>query len=560
MEELYDLWYNYFMKRRAFLMDNSTKATVENMTISAELASTIAELKASISSLNALVESLKSDNEYLKNNNDLLREENAYLKRKLFGVKSEKMPCSVEQLSLFDEAEQECEPELLEEITYKRAKKKQKGTLEIKLDNLKHVKEVYDIDEKDRICDICGTKMHRVGEEFVRHEVVYEPAKLYVKDIYRKTYECRNCRKRGKVVMLKAGTPAPVIPHSFTSPSVLSQVITDKFVNHMPLYRQEAEWKRLGLDLSRTTMANWLIIASREYFIPIVNRMHEILVVEKYVHSDETTVQVLNEPGKPATSKSYMWVYSSIRESSKPIRIFEYKPDRKAENPQKFLENFSGTLISDGYGGYNNISGVVNAYCWAHARRKFYEALPADMKDVSDTLAYTGLKKIAKLFAIEKEIDTLPPEDKVKIRQEKSKPLVDDFFSWCADAQNKSLTRSKIGKAIQYALNLEKGLRVYLDDGLVPMTNSLDERNIRPFTVSRKNWLFSTSTKGADASASIFSLIETAKANRLSPFDYIEYILEIMPQIDIIQHPEKIDWFMPWSDLSIPLMEDHSLR
>ncbi len=548
MEELYDLWYNYFMKRRAFLMDNSTKATVENMTISAELASTIAELKASISSLNALVESLKSDNEYLKNNNDLLREENAYLKRKLFGVKSEKMPCSVEQLSLFDEAEQECEPELLEEITYKRAKKKQKGTLEIKLDNLKHVKEVYDIDEKDRICDICGTKMHRVGEEFVRHEVVYEPAKLYVKDIYRKTYECRNCRKRGKVVMLKAGTPAPVIPHSFTSPSVLSQVITDKFVNHMPLYRQEAEWKRLGLDLSRTTMANWLIIASREYFIPIVNRMHEILVVEKYVHSDETTVQVLNEPGKPATSKSYMWVYSSIRESSKPIRIFEYKPDRKAENPQKFLENFSGTLISDGYGGYNNISGVVNAYCWAHARRKFYEALPADMKDVSDTLAYTGLKKIAKLFAIEKEIDTLPPEDKVKIRQEKSKPLVDDFFSWCADAQNKSLTRSKIGKAIQYALNLEKGLRVYLDDGLVPMTNSLDERNIRPFTVSRKNWLFSTSTKGADASASIFSLIETAKANRLSPFDYIEYILEIMPQIDIIQHPEKIDWFMPWSD------------
>ena len=529
-------------------MGNSTKATVESMTIaSADLASTIAELKASIASLNALVESLKSDNEYLKNNNDLLREENAYLKRKLFGVKSEKMPCSVEQLSLFDEAEQECEPELLEEITYKRAKKKQKGTLEIKLDNLKHVKEVYDIDEKDRICDICGTKMHRVGEEFVRHEVVYEPAKLYVKDIYRKTYECRNCRKRGKVVMLKAGTPAPVIPHSFTSPSVLSQVITDKFVNHMPLYRQEAEWKRLGLDLSRTTMANWLIIASREYFIPIVNRMHEILVEEKYLHADETPIQVLNEPGKPATSKSYMWVYSSIRESSKPIRIFEYKPDRKAENPQKFLEDFNGTLISDGYGGYN-IEGAVNAYCWAHARRKFYEALPADMKDASDTLAYTGLKKISKLFAIEKEIDTFPPEDKVKIRQKKSKPLVDDFFSWCADAQNKSLTRSKIGKAIQYALNLEKGLRVYLDDGLVPMTNSLDERNIRPFTVSRKNFLFCASTKGADASASIFSLIETAKANRLSPFDYIEYILEIMPQIDIIQHPEKIDWFMPWSD------------
>ena len=158
-------------------------------------------------------------------------------------------------------------------------------------------------------------------------------------------------------------------------------------------------------------------------------------------------------------------------------------------------------------------------------------------------------KQIDGLSTLVKEIDTFPLGNKVKVRQEKSKPLVDDLFSWCADAQDKSLAQSKIGKEIQYALNLEKGLRVYLDDGLVPMTNSLNERNIRSFTVSRKNWLFAASTKGADASALIFSLIETAnKANRLSPFDYIEYILEIMQRIDIIQHPEKIDWFMPWSD------------
>ena len=535
------------MKRRAILMGNSTKATVENMTIaSADLASTIAELKASIASLNALVESLKSDNEYLKNNNDLLREENAYLKRKLFGVKSEKMPCSVEQLSLFDEAEQECEPEFLEEITYKRAKKKQKGTLEIKLDNLKHVKEVYDIDEKDRICDICGTKMHRVGEEFVRHEVVYEPAKLYVKDIYRKTYECRNCRKRGKVVMLKAGTPAPVIPHSFTSPSVLSQVITDKFVNHMPLYRQEAEWKRLGLDLSRTTMANWLITASREYFIPIVNRMHEILVEEKYLHSDETTVQVLNEPGKPATSKSYMWVYSSIRESSKPIRIFEYKPDRKAENPQKFLENFSGTLISDGYGGYNNIEGVVNAYCWAHARRKFRDSLPNDLENAENTLPIIAMNKIKKLFAIEKEIEALSPDKKVKIRQLKSKPLIDDFFSWCKSNQNATAS-AKLSRAFKYVLNHEEGLRQYLYDGYIPMTNSLDERVIRPFTTGRKNWLFSASVSGAESSANAYSIIETAKANGLDPYKYLTTIFTYLPSQDLIKNPEIIDEFLPWS-------------
>ena len=169
------------------------------------------------------------------------------------------------------------------------------------------------------------------------------------------------------------------------------------------------------------------------------------------------------------------------------------------------------------------------------------------MKDASDTLAYTGLKKIAKLFAIEKEIDTFPPGDKVKIRQERSKLLVDDFFSWCKDNQNKVLTASKTGKAIQYALNYEAGLRSFLDDGLLPMTNSVDERTIRLFSVGRKNWLFSTSTKGAEASAAVFSLIGTAKA-RLDPYDYIEFILDYLPQQDLVEDPERLDWFLPWSE------------
>ncbi len=412
-------------------MADSTTGTVENLSlVIANLSQSIEELKATIASqdttiasLNGTIDSLKSDNEYLKNNNDLLREENAYLKRKLFGTRSEKMSYSQDQLSLFDEAENECEPELLEDISYTRAKKKQKGTLDIKLANLKHVKKVYDIDAKERICDECGSQLSYAGEEFVRHEVVYEPAKLYVKDIYRKTYECRNCRKNGKSVMFKSGTPKPVIPHSFASPSVLSQVIIDKYVNHMPLYRQESEWKRLGLQLSRTTMANWIIIAAKEYFIPIVDRMHELMIQESHIHCDETPVQVLNEPGKKATSQSYMWVYSSIKESQRPIKIFEYKPDRKSTNPQQFLKGFKGTIITDGYYGYNHIEGITNAYCWAHARRKFYETLPVDMKKASGTLANTALEKMAKLFALEKEMETLSSDEKVKMRQERSKPV-----------------------------------------------------------------------------------------------------------------------------------------
>ena len=316
----------------------------------------------------------------------------------------------------------------------------------------------------------------------------------------------------------------------------------------MPLYRQEAEWKRLGLKLSRTTMANWIILASREYFIPLVNRMHELLVQETHLHCDETFVQVLNEPGKAATSKSYMWVYSSIKESQRPVRIFEYRPDRSAANPQNFLKGFKGTIITDGYQGYSHIDNVSNAYCWAHVRRKFFDALPVDLKDNSSTLAKTAVDKIAKLFVIEREIEDFSAEEKVKVRQEKSKPLLDDFFSWCQTNENRVLMRSKLGKAISYALKYEKGLRLYLKDGYVPMTNSLDERTLRPFTVGRRSWLFSNSVKGAEASAAAFSLIETAKANNLDPYDYIEYLLEIMPNIDFMKSPEKLDDFLPWSE------------
>ena len=170
------------------------------------------------------------------------------------------------------------------------------------------------------------------------------------------------------------------------------------------------------------------------------------------------------------------------------------------------------------------------------------------MKKASGTLANTALEKMAKLFALEKEMETLSSDEKMIMRQKRSKPLVDDFFLWCTSSQNKVLTGSKTGKAIQYALNYEGGLRTFLEDGLIPMTNSLDERTIRPFTVGRKNWLFSTSTKGAEASATVFSLIETAKANKLDPYGYIEFILDYLPQQDLIEQPEILDWFLPWSE------------
>lgn len=490
---------------------------------------------------------LTTEVQELKNENALLKEENDYLKKKLFGTKSETAKAlGIEQFSFFDEAEQVCDPKLLEEISYKRAKKK---NLDVKLKDLPCEEVILCLSNDDQRCPRCGNDLKSIGKEFVRREVQFIPAKLVVKKIYRMTYECRNCKKGGNIMMVKAGIPAPVIPHSYAFAESVAHVMKEKFVNGVPLYRQEQEFKRLGLELSRATMANWVIIASKDWIKPIVERMHEELLKEQYTHADETTIQVLKEPDKKSTTKSYMWVYASIKESKKPIRIFDYKQTRAGYNPANFLKGFQGAVITDAYAGYNNLEGVKNVYCWAHARRKFSDSMPKGIKNKNETLAQEGLKKIAALFKIEKEIEELSADEKIKVRQEKAKLLVDDFFSWCGKHKSEVLSKSKIHKAFQYALNHKKGLSEYLNDGYLPMTNSLDERTIRMFTIGRKNWLFSTSVKGAESSAAAYSVIETAKANGLDPYLYLSTIFKYLPSQDLVNEPEAIEKFLPWSEL-----------
>ncbi len=502
-----------------------------------------------LSDMTSLIEKLTTEIQELKNENALLKEENEYLKKKLFGTKSEKAKTlGIEQFSFFDEAEQECDPQLLEEINYKRAKKKKKN-LDAKLDNLPCEEIILCLADDDKSCPRCGHELNTVGKEYVRKEVQYIPAKLVVKKIYRMSYECRNCKKGGDIMMVKTGIPAPVIPHSYASAESIAHVMKEKFVNGVPLYRQEQEFKRLGLELSRATMANWVIIASHDWLKPLIQRMHEEMLKEHYVHADETTIQVLREPDKKSTTKSYMWVYASIKEAEKAIRIFEYKPTRAGYNPAQFLEGFRGAVITDAYAGYNSLEGVTNVYCWAHARRKFTDSMPKDVKGKSETLAQTGLKKIAALFKIEKDIEQLSAEEKAQIRQEKAKPLINDFFSWCEKHKDEVLSKSKLHTAFQYALNHKAGLSEYINDGYLPMTNSLDERTIRMFTIGRKNWLFSTSVKGAESSAAAYSIIETAKANGLDPYQYLTMIFKYLPSQDLIKEPEAINKFLPWSDL-----------
>lgn len=511
------------------------------------------EYKQLYNEMKQMFDTLKIDYQEAKNENALLKEEVAYLKKKLFGTKSEKSKTLgvTEQLSLFNEAEVEANPEEqgidIEIKGYTRKNKKYPGQLHDKLANLPHQKVVLTLPKELLKCDRCGNELKEVGAEFLRNEVEFIPAKLIVKEIYAMTYECRKCRTSGNTMMITSSIPQPVIPHSYASAESVAHVIKEKFVNCVPLYRQEAEWKRLGLELSRATMANWVIKSSELWLMPILNEMKKELTSQHYIHCDETKVQVLKEPDKKATSNSYMWVYSSIKESEKAIRIFDYRPSRARENVKNFLNGFSGYLISDACPVYDKLDNITHVYCWAHARRGFCDSIPKDVENISETIPGQAILKIKKLFAIESEIEDYDPKDKQKERQERSKPLLDEFFVWCEENKDVGLKNSKTSKAIYYCLEHKKELSEYINDGQLPMTNSLDERTIRPFAIGRKNWLFCTSVKGADASAAAYSIVSSAKANGLDPYKYLVYVFKYLPNQDIANHPEIVKEFLPWS-------------
>lgn len=430
----------------------------------------------------------------------LLKEQVDFLTRKLYGTKSEKTSTlEIEgQMSLFNEIETCADPDAHEpelvEIEKHLRKRKYTGQREELAKNLPHSKVLHTIDEREQICDNCGSTIVKVGEEFVRTEVQFIPAKLKVIDHYRETYECRSCRKNGTPYMEKAPAPYPPVLHSLASASTITWLIHQKFELSIPLYRQEKEWEALGLRLSRATMSNWLLVVYRDWLVHIVHRLKLELLKQRYLHIDETHVQVLKEPGRKNTSDSYMWVYCSIRDAVNPIRYFEYQPGRSGKYPEAIL-------------------------------------------------------RLNQLFNIESELETFPPDQKKKERLIREKPLLEAFWSWAEKSAIGELPKSKLSKAFHYALNNCEDFWNYLEDGNCSISNSLAENCIRPFVIGRKNWLFSGSPKGAEASAGIYTLLETAKANGLAPMKYIKYILSDMPGSAFLEHPEYLDDYLPWNPL-----------
>ncbi len=486
----------------------------------------------------------------LENKN--LHETVAYLTKKLYGKSSEtsKALGIEKQMSLFDEAETKADPSVPEptlEDVEKIRQKKYVGQRKDKLAKLPHDKIIFKLDPLDLSCLNCGTELKPIGEEFVRTEVEYIPAKLRVIDYFRETYECRKCKNTGFPNISKAPLPDPVIPHSYASPASVAHVMYQKYVNAVPLYRQEADWKNLGLDLKRQTMSNWILEASREWLMPLINLLHKKLLKENYVHADETRIQVLNEKGRKNTVDSFMWVYGTYKDSKTPIRIFEYHPSRNGDHARKFLEGFHGYLMSDAYQGYEKVDDITRCYCWSHLRRYFVDALPADVNQPEATLPSQAIEYCGKLFKIEEEIEKLSPEDKKKQRQERSKPVLDAFWSWVNENKDTCLPKSKLAKAFGYALNQKEGLMNFLKDGNIAISNNLAENSIRPFTVGRRNWLFSGSPEGASASAAVYSIVETAKANGLNPYEYLRYIFKYLPGVCFNEEPGFLEEFLPWN-------------
>lgn len=469
-------------------------------------------------------------------------------KQKIFGSSSEKTDGL--QISLFNEPEAESVPiniePTLETVTYKRKKKNSRK--EQLPDNLPVETIEYRLSPEEQSCPQCGESLHEMSKE-IRQELKIIPAQVTVVEHIRYVYSCRNCEKNEITTpVITAPMPNPVIKGSLASPSFISYVMTRKYVEALPLYRQEQQFERSGIILSRQTLSNWMIRSSNDWLSPIYNRMHSILVQKEVLHADETVLEVLNEPGRPAQTNSYMWMYRTSGDEV-PIVLYEYKVSRSGDHPKIFLKNFKGFIHVDGYAGYHKVENATLVGCWAHARRKITDALKALPKDtpISTTAASKGLEYCNQLFAIERELVELTYEERYEQRLLRSKAVVDAFFAWLETQKQQVIPKSSFGSAVTYCLNQRKKLEAFLLDGRLELSNNRGERAIKPFVIGRKNWLFSNTPKGAASSAVIYSVVETAKENKLNLFEYLKYLFEQLPNVDITDL-NIIDKYLPWSD------------
>lgn len=461
-----------------------------------------------------------------------------------YGKSSEKSPG---QQELFVEAEQLTAEVALEDetsaanasatsapIPKSKSAPKSRKPLPAKLPR---VKNIIELDSSERQCP-CGCEMTEIGEQ-ISEQIDIVPAQVQVLQTVRKKYACKHCEESIKT----APAPAVLLPKAMASANTMAYVITAKYADGLPLYRLSEILKRHDIVMSRQTLSESVLSVASKVEI-LIDHMRQQLLHHDLIYMDETGVQVLNEPGKTAESKSYMWVQRG-GPPERPVIHFHYDPSRATRVPKTLLDGFEGALMTDGYEPYRKVaadSDLIHLCCWAHARRKFVEAKSAQPKGKSGR-ADKAIAFIAKLYRVETECKDLPSPVRYEQRQSQSKVLLEEFKHWLDDTQQKVAPKNALGKAVNYTLKYWKELSRYIDDGHWPIDNNLTENAIRPFVIGRKAWLFSNSQRGATASANLYSLIETAKANGKEPYAYLSWMLNQLPTTP----PDQVDMLMPWN-------------
>ena len=460
-----------------------------------------------------------------------------------FGSSSEKQ--SPDQLGIFDEAEATLDDQLESiivdepEAAVAKAPTPRKKRQSIP-EHLPRVEVFHDLPESEKLCPHDGTALTRIGEE-THEQLDIIPAKIQCLRHIRAKYACPCCEQH----LITASKPKQPIEKSIAAPGLLAYISVSKYCDGLPLYRQIDMFKRIGVELDRTSLANWMIHCG-ELVQSLINRIEETLQALPVLHMDETPVQVLKEPDKTAQSKSYMWVMSSPKSCAVPAVLFHYSPSRSGDIPKLLLNDFNGALMVDGYEGYQPTctdNHLTRLGCWAHARRKFMDAKKLQPKGKVGK-ADQALSFIQKLYVIEKNNKEKSSRERHQARQLESRPIIDKLKKWLDKALANTPPKSSLGKAASYLNKQWPRLIGYLDDGNYPIDNNRAENSIRPFVIGRKNWLFSASQKGATASANLYSLIETAKLNGIEPFAYLNHIYTHLPNAESV---DDIDALLPWN-------------
>lgn len=479
--------------------------------------------------------------------------------RKQFGRSSEKMEdtaqiCFMEvdgNIVFFNEAEAVCDLEATEpdDLELKPArKKKQPGKKAADLSNLK-VNRIDHYLSQEALEAEFGEDGWKQLPDAISRRYRFIPATVEVDEHHIGVYSSKRDEH-----MVKAPCPKPLLHGSLISPTLAGAIINGKYVNAVPLYRLEKEFERYGLAITRQNMANWMIRLADEYLFLLYDYFHRLLYEYHVIQADETPVLV-NKDGRPAGNKSYMWVYrSGFLYPERQIILYEYQRTRNASHPRTFLKDYEGICVTDGYQVYHTVEKELEdltiAGCWVHCRRRFEEAQTVVAKEHRKKAeSYLLMKQIQAIYREEGKLSDLSPEERLKQRQLVVKPLVDAFFAYLR--QNEAVVKNggsaKLKEAFIYALNQEKYLRVFLTDGEVPMDNNASERAIRGFCIGKKNWQVIDTINGAESSAIIYSIVETAKANRLKPYEYIVHLLTEIPKHMDDKNQDFLKDLLPWS-------------